>query len=93
MVINETAILLRAALDDIGVPYMFENHVRSIIFTGRLDRGAGKWMRRRLKRCFGATSTSKQTQRPCKALVDFLPTTLKSNAKRKKHGLRNVHAI
>jgi hypothetical protein len=91
MVINETAILLRAALDDIGVPYMFENHVRSINFTGRLDRGARKWMRSEaLFRCY---LNQQANSAPLQALVDFLPTTLKSNAKRKKHGLRNVHAI
>jgi DNA-binding transcriptional LysR family regulator len=87
VIVNEPELLVRAALEGVGLLYMVEDYVRPMISKGRLTPVLEKWMPPPTDPFFLYYPSRRQNPAPLQALIDFLRTNLNKNAKcRKKKG-------
>ena len=84
VIVNEPELLVRAALDGIGLLYMIEDYVGPMISAGRLIAVLEKWMPPPSDAFFLYYPSRRQNPGPLQALIDFLRTNLKTNAKSEK---------
>jgi len=84
VIVNEPELLVRAALEGIGLLYMVEDYVRSMISAGRLIPVLEKWMPPPTDAFFLYYPSRRQNPVPLQSLIDFLRTSLKRNAKSRK---------
>ena len=93
VIVNEPELLVRAALDGIGLLYMVEDYVRPMICAGRLIPVLEKWMPPPTDAFFLYYPSRRQNPAPLQALIDFLRASLKRNAKcRKKKAQGSMEA-
>jgi DNA-binding transcriptional LysR family regulator len=81
VIVNEPELLVRAALEGVGLLYMVEDYVRPMISAGRLIPVLEKWMPPPTDAFFLYYPSRRQNPAPLQALIDFLRTSLKRNAK------------
>jgi DNA-binding transcriptional LysR family regulator len=93
VIVNEPELLVRAALEGVGLLYMVEDYVRPMISAGRLIPVLEKWMPPPTDAFFLYYPSRRQNPAPLQALIDFLRTSLKRNAKcRKKKAQGSMEA-
>jgi len=84
VIVNEPELLVRAALDGIGLLYMVEDYVRPMMSAQRLIAMLEKWMPPPSDAFFLYYPSRRQNPAPLQALIDFLRTNLKTNARSEK---------
>lgn len=84
VIVNEPELLVRAALDGIGVLYMVEDYVRPMISAGRLIGVLEKWMPPPSDAFYLYYPSRRQNPAPLQALIDFMRANLKTSAKSEK---------
>jgi DNA-binding transcriptional LysR family regulator len=84
VIVNEPELLVRAALDGIGLLYMVEDYVAPMMSAGRLIPVLENWMPPPIDAFFLYYPSRRQNPAPLQALIDFLRTSLKTNAKGRK---------
>ena len=81
VIVNEPELLVRAALDGIGLLYMVENYVQPMVSAGQLIAVLEKWMPPPSDSFFLYYPSRRQNPASLQALIDFLRGSLKSNPK------------
>jgi DNA-binding transcriptional LysR family regulator len=84
LIVNESEIAVRAALDGIGVLCELEGYLRPMISAGRLVPVLEKWMPPPSDPLFLYYPSRRQNPASLQALIDFLRTNLKMNARSRK---------
>jgi DNA-binding transcriptional LysR family regulator len=84
VIVNEPELLVRAAIDGIGLLYMIEDYVAPMICAGKLISVLDKWMPPPADASFLYYPSRQQNPAPLRALIDFLRTNLKTNARSRK---------
>jgi DNA-binding transcriptional LysR family regulator len=84
VIVNEPELSVRAALDGIGLLYMVEDYVAPLVSAGRLMSVLEEWMPSPSDAFFLYYSSRRQNPASLQALIDFLQTNLRTNAKLRK---------
>jgi DNA-binding transcriptional LysR family regulator len=84
VIVNEPELLVRAAIDGIGLLYMVEDYVAPMICAGQLISVLDKWMPPPTDAFFLYYPSRRQNPAPLRALIDFLRANLKTNARSRK---------
>jgi DNA-binding transcriptional LysR family regulator len=71
LIINDSELFLRGALDGVGIAYMFDEHVRPWIEAGRLQRVLAEWAPR-FPGFHLYYPSRRQVPAPLRAFLDFL---------------------
>jgi DNA-binding transcriptional LysR family regulator len=90
VIVNEPELLVRSALDGIGVLYMVEDYVAPMVSVGRLIPGLEEWMPSPSDAFFVYYSSRRQNPASLQALIDFLQANLRTNAKLRKGKTRRM---
>jgi DNA-binding transcriptional LysR family regulator len=90
LIVNEPELLVRAALDGVGLLYMVENYVEPMISAGRLVPVLEKWMPPPSDGFFLYYPSRRQNPASLQALIDFLRTNLKTNTMSRKEKARDT---
>jgi len=90
LIVNEAEISVRAALDGVGVLFGWEGYIRPMISTGRLVPVLEKWMPPPSDPLFLYYPSRRQNPASLQALIDFLRTNLKTNARSRKEKINKT---